>query len=110
MNWARSGSPGNRTVSAKSPGWALMCLVAMVRARVSDSTRDAPDHCIGRATASHILAFLDSAGADRLYSPPPVARHPRATTQPTYRGDSLGSENRFVSAVGARLRPEACSR
>ena len=30
MNWARNGSPGMRTVSAKSPGWALMWGVGMV--------------------------------------------------------------------------------
>ena len=54
----------------------------------------------GRDSEPH-RAFLDSAGADRLYSPPPVARHPRATTQPIRQGETL------LAAKTASFRPLA---
>ena len=110
MNWARSGSPGSRTVSAKSPGWALMCLVAMVK-RGSAILHAMPRADVsGTRQRATIRRFWIRRGGPPILAASYRAPIPARPQRRSRGGDSLGSENRFVSAVGARLRPDARSR
>mgnify|MGYP003693838931 CR=1 FL=1 len=112
MNCARKGSPGIRTGLGEIARLSVECCRCHGSAvQVRDSTAITAADVSGAALVGRCFAFLDSAGADRLCSPP--VRRADSTRDHTNRirgGDSPRRRKMpRVSAVGARLRVVDCS-